>query len=205
MHPEGNVYVVDDDAGVRQAIRILVESVGLRFRAFGTATEFLTQYDRSQPGCLVLDVRLPGMSGIELHKQLLAEGAMIPVILVSGYGDIAMAVDAMQRGAVDFLEKPFKPQQLLDRIQSALAREAERRQTKAERDAIAKRLARLTARERMVVDLAVSGMTNKQIAAKLGVSSQAIDAQRARAMEKLQVTNVPELVQLVMKTETASV
>ncbi|MBU0616779.1 MAG: response regulator [Planctomycetes bacterium] len=198
MEPKGTVYVVDDDPGVRTSLRRLLEEVSLPCQAFGTANEFLKAYSPASPGCLVLDVRMPGMSGIELHKRLVAEDVTIPVIIISGHGDIPMAAETMRRGAVDFMEKPVSPQTLLDRIQQALARDAETRRAKVERDAVAARAALLTPREREVVDLAVTGMANKQIAAQFGVSSQAIDAHRAKAMKKLQAENVAELVRLMI-------
>jgi len=198
MESKGTVYVVDDDPGVRGALKRLTEEVSLPCEAFGTANQFLEAYDPASPGCLVLDVRMPGMSGIELHKRLVAEGVTIPVIMISGHGNIPMAVGAMRRGAIDFMDKPVDPQSLLDGIQQALARDAETRRAKAERDAIAARVARLTPREREVVDLVVTGMVNKQIAAQLGVSPQAIDAQRVKAMNKMRANNVPELVRLMI-------
>jgi len=198
IEPEATVYVVDDDPGVRASLRRLLEEVSLPCEACGTANEFLELYDPASPGCLVLDVRMPGMSGIELHKRLVAEGVTIPVIMISGHGDIPMAAESMRRGAVDFMEKPVSPQVLLDRIQQALSQDAETRRTKAERDAVATRAASLTAREREVVDLAVTGLANKQIAARLGVSPQAIDAHRAKAMRKMQASSVPELVRLMI-------
>lgn len=194
----GTVYVVDDDPGVCASLKRLMEEVSLRCEGFGTAKEFLEACAPPGPGCLVLDVRMPGMSGIELHKRLVAEGVTIPVIIISGHGDIPMAADAMRRGAMDFMEKPVNPQLLLDRIQQALARDAEARRAKAERDAIAACVGLLTPRERQVVDFAVTGMANKQIAARLGVSPQAIDAHRAKAMRKMQADNVPELVRLMI-------
>ena len=198
MEPKGTVYVVDDDPGVRTSLRRLLEEVSLPCQAFSTANEFLEAYSPASPGCLVLDVRMPGMSGIELHKRLVAEDVTIPVVIISGHGDIPMAADAMRRGAVDFMEKPVSPQLLLDRIQQALARDAETRRAKTERDAVATRAALLTPREREVVDLAVTGMANKQIAAQFGVSPQAIDAHRAKAMKKMQAENVAELVRLMI-------
>jgi two-component system response regulator FixJ len=194
----GTVYVVDDDRSMRASLRRLLEEVSLRCEGFGTANEFLEAYDPTSPGCLVLDVRMPGMSGIDLHKRLVAEGVTIPVIIISGHGDVPMAADAMRRGAMDFMEKPVSPQLLLDRIQQALTRDAETRRARTERDAVAARVTLLTRREREVVDLAVTGMTNKQIAAQLGVSPQAVDAHRAKAMKKMQANNVTELVRLTI-------
>jgi two-component system response regulator FixJ len=198
MESEATVYVVDDDPGVRASLKRLLEEVNLPCEAFGTADEFLEVYHPASPGCLVLDVRMPGMSGIELHKRLVAEGVTIPVIIISGHGDIPMAAESMRRGAVDFMEKPVTPQMLLDRIQQAIRLDAETRRATAERDAVAGRVALLTPREREVVDLAMTGLANKQIAAQLGVSPQAIDAHRAKAMRKMQARSVPELVRLMI-------
>ena len=198
MKSKGTVYVVDDDPSVRASLKRLTEEVGLPCEVYGTADEFLEACSPNSPGCIVLDVRLPGTSGIALQRKLTAEGVTTPVILISGHGDIPMAADALRRGALDFMEKPVNPQQLLDRIQEALAQDAEVRQTRAKREAIASRVALLTQRERQVVDLAVSGLTNKQVAAQLGVSPQAIDALRAKAMKKLGVNTVPELVRVML-------
>lgn len=199
MDPQGTVFIVDDDARVRKGLGRLFESVNQRFQAFSTASEFLEAYDPGKPGCLVLDVRMPGMSGIELHKRIVAEKLAVPVIIISGHGNVPMASDALRRGATDFLEKPIDPQTLLDRVQEALASDAASRRTHAERNTVLARLAQLTSREREVVDLAVTGLLNKQIAARLGISSQAIDAHRTKAMKKLQAQNIPELVRLMLQ------
>ena len=202
MGCEPTVFVVDDDPAMRAGLRVLVESVGLRTQDYASAQEFLDSYDPDLRGCLVLDVRMPGMSGIELQKKLQANGMTVPVILLTGHGDIPMAVEALQDGALDFIEKPCRPQLLLDRIQQALAKDAEAHRAKVQRDSIAARFALLTPRERAVVDLAVTGMTNKQIAARFSVSPQAIDAQRARAMAKLEAETVVDLVRLTLKRES---
>lgn len=201
MKPNSTVFVVDDDPDVRQSLMRLMEEVEQPIRAFGSAGEFLEAYDPAEAGCLVLDVRMPGMSGTELQKKLLADGVAIPVIMITGHGDVPMAVEALQRGAIGFIEKPIRPQVLIDRIQQALAQDAECRRSKAEHDAIATRLALLTAREREVVALAVSGVTNKGIAAQLGVSPQAIDSARAKAMAKMGVHSVAELVKLMLTVD----
>ena len=200
---EATVFVVDDDPLVRESLKRLMESVGQHVEPYDTAREFLEAYDPARPGCLVLDVRMPGMSGLELQKQLAAANVQLPIIFVSGHGDVPMAAAAVRQGALDFMEKPVNPQELLDRIHQALEQDAERRQLKARREAVEARLARLTSREREVVDLAVTGLTNKEIAARLGVTPQAIDARRAKAMEKLRVETVPELVRLILEIDTA--
>ncbi len=201
MRPDSTVFVVDDDPGFRQSLIRLMEAVEQPVRAFGSAAEFLEAYDPANAGCLVLDVRMPGMSGTELQKKLRADGVTIPIIIITGHGDVPMAVETMQRGAIDFIEKPIHPQVLIDRIHQALAEDCECRRAKAERDAIAARLAQFTPREREVVDLAVTGMTNKGIAAQLGVSPQAIDSHRVKAMKKMGANSVPELVKLMLTVD----
>jgi two-component system response regulator FixJ len=145
MEPEAAVFIVDDDLALRKSLGRLLESVGLPYEAFGTADEFLAAYDPATPGCLVLDVRMPGMSGMELQRQLAGQGIDIPIVILTGHGDVPMAADAMRRGAVDFLEKPAAPQALLDRIHQALVQDAGNRRAKMEQEAIAARLARISA------------------------------------------------------------
>ena len=159
--------VVDDDAGVRNAMRTLLKSVGLNSTLFASAQEFLAAYQPSQPGCLVLDIRMPGMSGLELQQQLNLRGAVIPVIFMTGHGDIPMAVEAMQHGAFDFLQKPFRDQDLLDRIQRAIAKDGELRKSLGEHARIKAHLDSLTPREREVLDLMTQGKQNKVIAQDL--------------------------------------
>ena len=192
------VMVVDDDTGVRNAMRILLKSVGLDATLYASAQEFLAAYQPSQPGCLVLDIRMPGMSGLELQQQLNLQGAVIPVIFMTGHGDIPMAVEAMQHGAFDFLQKPFRDQDLLDRIQRAIAKDAERRQSLGEHARIKAHLETLTEREREVLELMVKGKQNKQIAQELGVSPRTIEIHRARVMEKMDAHSVAELVRMML-------
>lgn len=203
MEPEGTVFVVDDDPLVRESLERLLGSVNLPVRSFGTVSQFRETPGATGPSCIVLDVRMPGMSGIELQKQLAAEGATLPIIFISGHGDVSTVADAMRGGAIDFLEKPVSPQRLLDRVQQALTQDRAHRCSQAERGAVAARLASLTPREREVVDLVVSGLTNKEIAARHGVSSQAVDAHRAKAMHKLGTDNVAELVRMVVESRRA--
>jgi FixJ family two-component response regulator len=192
------VMVVDDDSGVRNAMRILLRSVGLNSVLYASAKEFLDTYQPSQIGCLVLDIRMPGMSGLELQEELNKRGAVIPVIFMSGHGDIPMAVEAMQHGAFDFLQKPFRDQDLLDRIQRAIARHQELRKSLGEHDRIRGLLDELTPREREVLDYLTQGKQNKAIAQELDVSPRTIEIHRARVMEKMGAHSVAELVRMMM-------
>jgi two-component system, LuxR family, response regulator FixJ len=198
------VMVVDDDSGVRNAMRILLKSVGIEATLYASAQEFLASYQPSQPGCLVLDIRMPGMSGLELQQQLNLRGAVIPVIFMTGHGDIPMAVEAMQHGAFDFLQKPFRDQDLLDRIQRAIARDAELRQSLGEHSRIKAHLETLTPREREVLDLMTQGKQNKSIAQDLGVSPRTIEIHRARVMEKMNAQSVAELVRMMLDLNHAA-
>jgi len=195
------VFVVDDDESVRSSLRFLLRTAGLESRAFGSAPEFLCSYDPSQPGCLVLDVRMPGMSGIELQQELNLRGVVIPVIFITGHGDIPMAVEAMQHGAHDFLQKPFRDEDLIERIQKALARDAEARAGLEGHKAIRACLESLTPREREVLELMVRGKPNKVMAHELGVSQRTVEIHRARVMEKSGATSLAELVRMVMDVE----
>ena len=195
------VFVVDDDEGVRNSLRFLLKSVGLATKALASASEFLESYKPSQPGCLVLDVRMPGMSGLELQQQLNLRGAVIPVIFITGHGDIPMAVEAMQQGAFDFLQKPFRDQDLIDRIQRALECDARGRAALAEHARIRQRLDSLTPREREVLALMTRGKPNKIMAAELGVSQRTVEIHRARVMEKSGAASLAQLVRMVMDLE----
>ena len=203
MTADATVYVVDDDPDVRKSLAELVSSIKLRVRSYASATEFLDDYDPTLPGCLVVDVRMPGMSGIELQEQIRRLGSDIPVIMLTGHGDVPMAVRALKSGAVDFLEKPCRAQTLIDRIQHSLQIDAEFRAARAKKDETAKRLASLTERERSIAEMIASGMTTKRIAAEFGVSTQAIDAHRGRAMRKLNVDTAPALAVVVARATTS--
>ena len=195
------VFVVDDDEAVRNSLRFLLKSVGLATRTLASAAEFLETYSPSQPGCLVLDVRMPGMSGLELQQQLNVRGAVIPVIVITGHGDIPMAVEAMQHGAFDFLQKPFRDQDLIDRIQRALAKDARNRSSLKEHDRIRQRFDSLTPREREVLTLMTRGKANKVMAAELGLSQRTVEIHRARVMEKSGAASLAQLVRMVMDLE----
>ena len=195
------VFVVDDDESVRGSLRFLLRSAGLESRAFGSAPEFLGSYDPAQPGCLVLDVRMPGMSGLELQQELNLRGAIIPVIFITGHGDIPMAVEAMQHGAHDFLQKPFRDEDLIERVRRALAKDAKARAALDEHKSIRKRLDSLTPREREVLALMARGKPNKVMAHELGVSQRTVEIHRARVMEKSGAASLAELVRMVMDLE----
>jgi two-component system response regulator FixJ len=192
------VFVVDDDEGVRDSLRFLLKTVGLATKVLGSAAEFLASHDTSQPGCLVLDVRMPAMSGLELQQQLNLRGDMIPVIFITGHGDIPMAVEAMQHGAFDFLQKPFRDQDLIDRLQKALAKDAHNRAELKQRSEILSRFDTLTPREHEVMALMVRGMPNKIMAAELGVSQRTVEIHRARVMEKTAAGSLAHLVRMYM-------
>lgn len=198
------VYVVDDDEAVRSALRLLLKSVGLTATALPAAQQFLSTYDTAQPGCLVLDVRMPGMSGLELQQQLNLRGAVIPVIFITGHGDVPMAVEAMQQGAFDFLQKPFRDQDLIDRIQKALAKDKQNRAEIGERSRNRERFESLTPREREVLALVASGKPNKVMAADLGLSQRTVEIHRARVMEKMGVSSLAQLVRIVMDLNAAN-
>ena len=192
------VFLVDDDKSVRDAIAWLIESVGLNVQSFESATDFLETYDATQPGCLVLDVRMPGMSGLELQQQLATRRSGIPIIIVTGHGDVPMCIRAFENGAFAFLEKPVNHQALLDYIQRALEEDRNNRLKVGAGPDIDYRINLLTAREKEVMELLVSGKTMKQIAADLEISIQTCSKHRAKVLEKLQVGNDVELVHLVL-------
>ena len=202
QEPAPTIFVVDDDEGVRNSIRFLLKSVGLTTRTLASAGEFLETYKPRQPGCLVLDVRMPGMSGLELQQQLNLRGAIIPVIFITGHGDIPMAVEAMQHGAFDFLQKPFRDQDLIDRIQRALERDSHNRAALAQHDRIRARFDSLTPREREVLALMTRGKPNKVMAAELGVSQRTVEIHRARVMEKTGAASLAQLVRMAMDLES---
>lgn len=196
------VFVVDDDTAVGDSIRLLLKSVGLGAEVFLSANEFLGSYDPDRAGCLVLDVRMPGMSGLDLQERLLELGSKLPIIFVTAHGDVPMAVNAVKAGAVDFIQKPFRDQELLDKIQEALELDERNRTEDEELGEIEIRIRSLTQRETEVMDFVVEGKPNKNIAREMGISQRTVEIHRARVMEKMKVRSVSKLVQLVMRAKT---
>ncbi len=197
--PHSTVFVVDDDAAIRGALKSLLRSVGLQVEIFASAQQFLQERIPDAPCCLVLDIRLPGIGGLEFQRKLLEAKILIPIIFITGHGDILMSVRAMKAGAVEFLTKPFRDQDLLDAIQLALERDGCRRQREAEITALRKRVDGLTPRERQVLPLLVSGLLNKQIAEKIGTSETTVKAHRAHLMRKMCADSLPDLVRMAVR------
>jgi FixJ family two-component response regulator len=190
------VFVVDDDAPMRESLKNLIRSVGLRVELFASAQEFLRSKRPDQPSCLVLDVRLPGLSGLDLQRRTGDAGIEIPIVFITGHGDIPMSVRAMKAGAVEFLTKPFRDQDLLDAIQQALERDGKARDQRAALEELRSRFASLTSREREVMKRVVAGLLNKQIGAELGTSETTVKIHRHQVMEKMGAGSLPELVRM---------
>jgi two-component system, LuxR family, response regulator FixJ len=195
------VFIVDDDAGVRDSLAMLLELKGFETRKFPAAEAFLDEYRPELPGCVVLDLRMPTMSGLELQAELTRRGLRLPVIVVTAHGDVATTRTALKDGAVDFIEKPIDDEALLAAVAAALERDARERAAASVASDISDRLARLTAREREVLTRVADGKHNREIAAELGISPRTVEVYKSRLMEKLQVRRVPELVRLVLESQ----
>lgn len=193
------VFVVDDDEAICESLRLLIADIGLEVRTFTSARQFLEEYDPSHPGCLVLDVRMSGISGLELQARLNEMGVHIPTIIITGHADVPMAVEAMKAGATDFIEKPFRDQVLLDSIQKAVDLDLRVRRQRQEHQDIQSRIQLLTQREREVMDRLVAGKSNKNIAFDLGISQKTVDFHLANILDKIGVSSVVELVRLTQK------
>lgn len=201
MASEPEVYVVDDEEGIRESVRLLVETVDLDVETFASFQEFHGAYDPDRPACLVLDIRMLGIGGIEALEILKADAVTIPVIVITGYADVPTAIRAMKGGAVDFLEKPFNNQVLLDCIQQCLAQDAEKKREQVERYAILARLALLTLRERQVFDLLATGKTNSVVSRHMGIGRRTVDSHRATRMRKLGVSSAAEIGRIATLSE----
>jgi len=197
---KATVFVVDDDQAMRNSLKWLIESVGVSVESFSSADDFLVQYQPGRAGCLVLDVRMPGMSGLELLEHLAERNVHIPAVIITGHGDVPMAVRAMKSGAIDFIEKPFNDEALLDAIRRAIVFEEQQRSLHSENVQIQERLSHLTPREHEVMAMVTEGKSNKEIANTLGVSAKTIEAHRARVMEKMQAGSLAELVRMALAT-----
>ncbi len=202
--PAPTVFVVDDDQAMRDSLRWLIESVGLAVECHDSAESFLESYYPGRAGCLLLDVRMPGMSGLELQEYLNRHEIDIPVIVITGHGDVPMSVRAMKQGAIDFIEKPFNDELLLEAIRRALSLDASRREKNALRAELVARLSTLTPREHEVMEMVTAGKSNKEIAAALGVSAKTVEAHRAKVMDKMQAGSLAELVRMAMLVQEES-
>lgn len=199
MSSEPTVFIVDDDPAIRQAMEFLMRSVDMTCEIFRSADEFLAAWNEGRSGCLVLDIRMPGMGGLELQERLSQRGSRLPIIFITGHADVPMAVDAMQKGAFDFIQKPFRDQELLERIGAAIKAEREQRAEHARKSEVSERLESLTPREREVMDLVVTGKPNKIVAYELGVSQRTVEIHRARVMEKMGAGSLADLVRMSLE------
>lgn len=201
MDKQETVFVVDDDEGIREGLGLLLETVGQPYESYSSAIEFLDAYDASKGGCLVLDIRMPRMSGLELQEKLNEQGSLLPIIFITGHGDIQMAVEAMRRGALDFIRKPFREQDLLDRINEALAFDAGKRKNIAERQQLVDKVAALSEREREVFHRVANGEMNKVIAQDLEISARTVEVHRSQVMKKLGARTLAQLVRIKIEAE----
>lgn len=201
MQQEQTVYVVDDDEGIRDGLSLLLETTGQKVKLYSSAIEFLDNFNAHEHGCLILDIRMPRMTGLDLQKRLNAMGATIPIIFITGHGDIPMAVEAMRLGALDFIRKPFREQDLLDRINQALQIDAGRSQHEREQGVIIAKLEQLSERERQIFERVTKGDMNKVIAYELGISERTVEVHRSQVMKKLEVKTLAELVRFKLQEE----
>jgi len=202
MEREATVFVVDDDEAVRSSLKWLIESAGFGVETWGTAQEFLSAFNPNRHGCIVLDIRLPGMSGLELQQKLSGSGVQMPVIIITGHGDVPTAVRAMKNGAVELLEKPINDAVLLGKIREALEQDSKTRRQAQQDEAVETRISSLTLREKQVMDLVVAGRANKQIAQHLGITKKTVEAHRARVMRKMNAPTLADLVRTVTNHDT---
>ena len=203
MDKHNTVFIVDDDEGVREGLGLLLETVGHPYESYSSAIEFLDAYDPGKGGCLILDIRMPRMSGLELQEKLNEQESPLPIIFITGHGDIPMAVDAMRRGALDFIRKPFREQDLLDRINEALDLDAGKRKNVLGRQQLLEKIAALSEREREVFDHVAAGQMNKAIAQDLGISERTVEVHRSQVMKKLGVRTLAQLVRIKIEAELA--
>lgn len=201
MLDEQTVYIIDDDEDIREGFSLLLETVGQRHEVYSSAIEFLESFHVEMSGCLVLDIRMPRMSGLELQQKLSEEGSVLPVIFITGHGDIPMAVEAMRRGALDFVRKPFREQNVLDRINEALDLDAGKRKILLDRQQVLERMGNLSEREREVLELVALGKMNKVVAADLAISERTVEVHRANVMKKLGVETLAQLVRVKITAE----
>lgn len=201
MTHEPTVHVIDDDVAVRRFLEGLIKSVSLRVETYASAREFLDAFDPGAPGCIVLDIRMPGMSGLELQRELVARAISLPIIILTGHGDVQIAVQAMRAGAVDFIEKPFNNELLLDSVQKAVAESVDARDARVERGEIESRMHMLTPREHDVLNLIVMGETNKGVARRLGISEKTVEGHRAGVMAKMRAKSLANLVKMAVAVD----
>ena len=198
---EQTVYIVEDDEAVRDSLSLLLQSEGLAVSAYDRASRFLEDWRPDMAGCVVLDIRMPEMDGMQLQEALVERGSDLPIIFVTGHGDVPLAVEAMRKGAVDFIEKPYHEEQLLEKIRSALSQNAEQRQIREEKQVILDRLAELTPREREIMDRMIAGQANKVIAIELNISQRTVEIHRSRVMHKMGTHSLAQLVRMVLSVQ----
>ena len=198
MNEDQTIFIIDDEKSVRDSIKLLMESIGLKAQVFASAQEYLDQFDADAPGCLITDIRMPMISGLDLQQKLSEKALHPPIIMITGHGDVPMAVNAIQQGAIDFVEKPFNNQKLLDLVYKSLEIDAKRRGENTKLGDIQQKYQYLTAKEQQVFELVIKGHLNKQIAQELFVTQSAIEARRAKIMEKMQANNLPDLMRMGM-------